>query len=277
MTREEVQDYIRQTAIKYGVHSALALAIAKQESGYEHYWSDGSLKVSSAGAIGVMQLMPETAAGLGVDPSDIYQNIDGGIRYLKAKLDEFGGNVTSAIASYNAGSGAVRKYDGVPPYKETQDYVASIEAMLGDLSEFPGLTGVTNTTPTNQPIIPGGELTASEELTLWEKVKQALFPAKVDIKGEITAREWIKNKAAEQGIPLVDSFKQETESVKNAWKNSPAGQSDSSGNWFDLVKSFGNKMVYVILGIAMLIIGLVLMNGKNTVVIREGGSDIETT
>ena len=76
-----------------------------------------------------MQLMPATAKGLGVtDPMDVRQNIEGGVKYVKSMLNRFNGNVILALAAYNAGPNAVKKYDGVPPYKETQNYVRSILA-----------------------------------------------------------------------------------------------------------------------------------------------------
>ena len=73
-----------------------------------------------------MQLMPETAAALGVNPYDEKQNIEGGAMYLRKMLDKFDGNVSHALAAYNAGPGAVQKYGGVPPYRETQNYVGRI-------------------------------------------------------------------------------------------------------------------------------------------------------
>lgn len=111
-------------AEKYGVPVDLALAMISAESGF-----NPNAK-SQVGAIGLGQLMPATARGLGVkDPYNPVQNADGSMRYLKAKLDEFGGNVDLALAAYNAGSGAVRKYrNKVPPYKETQNYVKTIKA-----------------------------------------------------------------------------------------------------------------------------------------------------
>lgn len=111
-------------AEKYGVPVDLALAMISVESGF-----NPNAK-SPVGAIGLGQLMPDTARGLGVkNPYNPVQNADGSMRYLKAKLDEFGGNVDLALAAYNAGSGAVRKYGNrVPPYNETRNYIKSIKA-----------------------------------------------------------------------------------------------------------------------------------------------------
>lgn len=120
---QEIKDKIIAKCQELGVNPYLALAVAKQESGYN------PRAKSPVGAQGIFQLMPATARGLGVKNAfDIDQNIDGGVRYLKQKLREFGGNIQLALASYNAGSGAVKKYKGIPPYKETQNYVKSIMA-----------------------------------------------------------------------------------------------------------------------------------------------------
>jgi soluble lytic murein transglycosylase-like protein len=91
--------------------------VARSESGFN------PRIVSPAGAIGVMQLMPATARQLGVDPWDPAQNIMGGARYLRAQLDRFDGSIDLALAAYNAGSGRVVQYGGVPPFRETQTYV----------------------------------------------------------------------------------------------------------------------------------------------------------
>jgi soluble lytic murein transglycosylase-like protein len=111
---------ITSAAKKYGVDPRLVSAVAETESGYN------PKAVSDAGAVGVMQLMPDTAAALGVDPYDTQQNIEGGTKYLKNMLDNFGGDVRKAVAAYNAGTQAVKDYNGVPPYAETQNYVNKV-------------------------------------------------------------------------------------------------------------------------------------------------------
>ena len=111
---------IRQAAGKYGVDPKLVSAVAEVESGFHQ----GA--VSATGAVGVMQLMPETAESLGVNPYDAAQNINGGAQYLKQMLDTFDGDVRKAVAAYNAGPEAVKEYGGVPPYSETQQYVSSV-------------------------------------------------------------------------------------------------------------------------------------------------------
>ena len=112
----------------YGVSKSLLLAVAKQESNFD------ANSVSHAGAQGIMQLMPGTAKTLGVKNAfDPYENIMGGAKLLRDNIRAFG-SVPLALAAYNAGPGAVKKYGGVPPYKETQDYVKKIMADLGNKS-----------------------------------------------------------------------------------------------------------------------------------------------
>ena len=119
-------DLFEKAASTYGVDAGLLAAIARQESGFD------PSAVSSAGAQGLMQLMPATASGLGVTNSfDPAQAVDGAARLIDDLLGRFG-DTRLALAAYNAGPGAVLRYDGVPPYPETQNYVRSIMAMLGE-------------------------------------------------------------------------------------------------------------------------------------------------
>jgi len=113
---------------RYGVPPALLAAVAKQESGFQ------TSVVSSAGAEGLMQLMPSTASGLGVNPLDPAQAVDGAARLLSSYLARYNGSVPLSLAAYNAGPGAVAQYGGVPPYSETQNYVSSITAMLSGVT-----------------------------------------------------------------------------------------------------------------------------------------------
>ena len=117
---QNLSTLIEAAARKYKVDPKLVAAVAEVES------NGNQDAVSSVGAIGVMQLMPDTAASLGVDPYNKQQNIEGGAKYLRQMLDTFGGDTRKAVAADNAGPGAVKDYGGVPPYKETQNYVNKV-------------------------------------------------------------------------------------------------------------------------------------------------------
>ena len=113
----DLDPIFEQAANQYGVRKDLLIAVARAESNFN------ASVVSGAGAIGIMQLMPETARNLGVK---------GGTKYLSRLLSQYNGNISLALAAYNAGSGNVEKYGGIPPFKETQTYVRKILADIGE-------------------------------------------------------------------------------------------------------------------------------------------------
>ena len=121
---------IEQAAARYGLDPSLLSGLIEQESGFDPSAS------SSAGALGLTQLMPSTAASLGVtEPLNPSQSIEGGARYLSQLLHQFAGNTADALAAYNAGPGAVEQYGGVPPYPETQQYVAKVLGYAASYSQ----------------------------------------------------------------------------------------------------------------------------------------------
>ena len=145
-------DIFRRASEKYGVSYDFLTAVAKAESDFNPNC------VSSAGAKGIMQIMPEEAKGLGIqDIFDVEQNIMGSAKLLAAHLEKFNGDTTLAAAAYNAGSGRVKQYGGVPPFKETQNYVKKIAAYMKE-----GVT-VPDKTVTVSPNKLSGDVTKSQK------------------------------------------------------------------------------------------------------------------
>lgn len=126
METTNLDSIFEEASKEYNIPVNLLKAVAKAESNFR---ADAK---SSCGALGIMQLMPGTASSLGVsDPFDPQQNIMGGAKYLSGLLDQFDGDPSLALAAYNAGSGNVRKYNGIPPFAETQNYVNKVLGYCG--------------------------------------------------------------------------------------------------------------------------------------------------
>ncbi len=120
-SKVQIQRMVGSACEKYNVDPKLVMALIQQESGFNQN------AISKAGAQGLMQLMPATAKSLGVmNAFNPEENINGGVKYLKNLLEQFHGNKILALAAYNAGPNAVKKHNGIPPYKETQNYVRNI-------------------------------------------------------------------------------------------------------------------------------------------------------
>lgn len=125
-------DYFAEAAEKFNLAPELIVAVALVESRIDPF------AMSHKGALGVMQIMPATAKDLGLEnPFDASENIAAGARYLRQMMDEFNGDLDLALAAYNAGPGNVRRYDGIPPFKETQDYVRKVRAKVNELEVDP--------------------------------------------------------------------------------------------------------------------------------------------
>jgi soluble lytic murein transglycosylase-like protein len=138
---------IDAAAAKYNVDPALLRGLIRQESNFN------ANATSPAGARGLTQLMPGTAAALGVDASVPAQAIEGGAKYLRQQLDRFGNDPAKALAAYNAGPGAVQRYGGVPPFAETQNYVRKVMAYAAEYRQAApaasaGAASVTSPAPT---------------------------------------------------------------------------------------------------------------------------------
>lgn len=132
-SRAEINNLIDKYSEQAGLDVDFVKAVINQESGFNPN------ATSKCGAMGLMQLMPGTAQGLGVTNAyDPEQNIQGGTKYLKGLMDRFDNNKSLALAAYNAGPNAVKKYGGIPPYQETQNYVKSVLARYDKIKQTEG-------------------------------------------------------------------------------------------------------------------------------------------
>jgi hypothetical protein len=145
---------IREAAERHGVEEGLIRAVIRVESGFN------SRAVSPKGARGLMQLMPGTASMLGVrDSFDPRQNIDGGVRHLRGLIDRFGSDLKLALAAYNAGEQAVMNHGGVPPYRETRDYVTRILGLFAPVPSPPSAPPAPEPQHTYRTEAPDGTIT----------------------------------------------------------------------------------------------------------------------
>lgn len=168
-----LEDIFQKAARQYDIPCSLLKAVAQAESGFD------AQVVSPCGASGIMQLMPQTAEGLGVtDIFDPEQNINGGAKLLSSMIECYNGDVAMALAAYNAGWGAVEKYNGIPPYEETQNYISRVfrileEGQEADLSEtvYPAAAPVSQTPA--EAYVSGA--TAQSGNTFIESDKKKLF------------------------------------------------------------------------------------------------------
>jgi hypothetical protein len=177
----EYDNHIIDAGSAHGVSPDLIKAVIQVESEFDR------LAVSSKGAQGLMQLMPFTARRFGVaDPFDPRQNIFGGVQYLRLLLDMFNGNVALALAGYNAGENAVTRYGGIPPYRETRDYVDKIESVLGG--------GVRVASGSDTPVT--GFAPSPTAITGYAPSRPAQKPAKVVPARPQTYFKWVDEKGA---------------------------------------------------------------------------------
>jgi len=122
----QYQGKIRELSQKHGIKESLIIAVARAESGFNPF------AVSKKGAVGIMQLMADTAMLYGVlDRYNAYQNLEGGVKHLKYLYNRFKGNLHLILAAYNAGENAVEKYGGIPPFKETKNFVKRVLRFMG--------------------------------------------------------------------------------------------------------------------------------------------------
>ena len=168
----EFDSYFREAGALYDINPNLLIAVAQVESNFRPHVT------SPVGAQGIMQIMPATARYLGVtNPFDAKQSIMGGAKYLKENLERFNGDVRLALAAYNAGWPAVKRHGGIPPFRETQNYVVKVMNLFGNESTSAGVTTELNIGNVN---INNLDTTNSNNLN--DLLKQVIFSVMLNIK-----------------------------------------------------------------------------------------------
>lgn len=235
-----LDDIFKEAAEKYNVSYNLLKAIAYNESRFQVN------ATSSVGAMGIMQLMPSTASAMGVqDAYDPYQNIMGGAKLLSTLSDMYDGNLSLMIAAYNAGSGNVAKYGGIPPFQETQDYVAKVLSTLQSGIDISGTTvtagtNIAGTSYFNQT----GNLNAlynsiDRDTALSYQEYQLLmtyFDTMMDIISSIGETDSSNNSDDDS---LADLFKLGTQSATNSLTS--AGNTTNTGTISDMINLLNNS------------------------------------
>ncbi len=218
----------KEASEKYGVSERLLKAIAYTESGFQ------ANVTSSVGAMGIMQLMPSTASAYGVsDPYDSYQNIMGGAAVLKDLLNMFQGNQSLAIAGYNAGCGNVKKYGGVPPFTETQNYVAKVTSLMQTGVSVPANTVTVN--PSANTASNTGTTTSGNSNTANEAAASETAKKNAEILAEI-----------KEIISAISTLTTNQSTYSNTYLQSGLsafnGSSSSDFNAGSLLSSYGNPI-----------------------------------
>lgn len=154
----------QQAASKYQLNPAVLMAVAEAESNFNPQ------AVSRSGALGLMQFMPGTAQSLGINPLDPAESIQGAARYLRSLLGQFQGDLNLALAAYNAGSGAVKKYGGIPPYQETQNYVNKVTQLISKYSGSVQDSSIGNSQGVAGIDFPAEEDQNSRLIMLWKEM-----------------------------------------------------------------------------------------------------------